>query len=254
MTTLSVNVNKIAWLRNARGGNDPDVLWATQTCINAGVHGITVHPRPDMRHIRPDDVRAIADLVTVEYNIEGNPFEGELGGYPGYMSLVREVRPAQATLVPDSVDQITSNRGWNVARHQKELTRVIGELKDLGCRVSLFMEADSDEFELVRKLGADRIELYTEDYARAHGTADCAKVLERYADAARHARESGLGVNAGHDLNLDNLADFLVIPEILEVSIGHALICDALKYGLEDTVHRYLACLPKNPPAVDGND
>lgn len=245
MTALSVNVNKIAWLRNARGGNDPDVLWAVQTCLNAGVHGITVHPRPDMRHIRPDDVRAIADLVTVEYNIEGNPFEGALRGYPGYLKLVREVRPAQATLVPDSVDQITSNRGWRVADERQRLTRVIGELKDAGCRVSLFMEPDSDEFALVKRIGADRVELYTEDYAKAWGTPDFDKVRQRYADAAARAQDLGLGVNAGHDLNLDNLAEFLVIPDILEVSIGHALIADALKFGLEDTVHRYLACLPK---------
>ncbi len=240
MTALSVNVNKIAWLRNARGGNDPDILWAVQTCIDAGAHGITVHPRPDLRHIRPHDVRAIADAVTVEYNIEGNPFEGAMGDYPGFLSLVREVRPAQATLVPDSVDQITSNQGWRIARHRAELERAIGELKDLGCRVSLFMDPDSDEFELAKKIGADRVELYTEDYALAHGTDEHSKVLQRYATAASKAQQLGLGVNAGHDFNLKNLSDFLKIPGILEVSIGHALTSDALKYGLSSTVHKYL--------------
>ncbi|MEM7081940.1 MAG: pyridoxine 5'-phosphate synthase [Pseudomonadota bacterium] len=243
MTALSVNVNKIAWLRNARGGNDPDILWAVQTIIDQGAHGITVHPRPDLRHIRPDDVRAIADAVTVEYNIEGNPFEGALGDYPGFLSLVREVRPAQATLVPDSVDQITSNQGWRVARHRDRLERAIGDLKELGCRVSLFMDPDSDELELVKRLGADRVELYTEDYAIAHNTSDHDKVLSRYAAAAAAAQEIGLGVNAGHDLNRLNLGDFLQIPGILEVSIGHALISDALQYGLSETVKRYLDCL-----------
>lgn len=243
MTALSVNVNKIAWLRNARGGKDPDILWAVQTCLDAGAHGITVHPRPDLRHIRPDDVRAIADAITVEYNIEGNPFEGALGDYPGFLQLVREVRPAQATLVPDSVDQITSNQGWRVERNREPLARAIGELKSLGCRVSLFMDPDSDEFELVRELGADRVELYTEDYALAYGTEEHDKVLARYAAAAAKAQSLGLEVNAGHDLNLDNLADFLTIPDILEVSIGHALISDALRYGLSDTVRKYLDCL-----------
>ncbi len=243
MTALSVNVNKIAWLRNARGGNDPDILWAVQTCIDAGAHGITVHPRPDLRHIRPNDVRAIADAVTVEYNIEGNPFEGSMGDYPGFLSLVREVRPAQATLVPDSVDQITSNQGWRIARNFDRLQRVVGELKSMGCRVSLFMDPDSDEFELVKKTGADRIELYTEDYAIAYGTPEQAKVLQRYADAAARAQNLGLGVNAGHDLNLHNLSGFLTIPDILEVSIGHALTSDALKFGLSATVKKYLDCL-----------
>ncbi|MFK8029965.1 MAG: pyridoxine 5'-phosphate synthase [Gammaproteobacteria bacterium] len=243
MTALSVNVNKIAWLRNARGGNDPDVLWAVQTCIDAGADGITVHPRPDLRHIRPNDVRAIADAVTVEYNIEGNPFEGAMGDYPGFLSLVREVRPAQATLVPDSVDQITSNQGWRVERNKEQLERAIGELKNLGCRVSLFMDPDSDEFELVEKLGADRVELYTEDYAIAYGTVEHEKVLKRYASAAAKAQELGLGVNAGHDLNLDNLAEFLQIPDVLEVSIGHALTSDALKYGLSNTVRKYIECM-----------
>lgn len=243
MTALSVNVNKIAWLRNARGGNDPDVLWAVQACLDAGAHGITVHPRPDLRHIRPDDVRAIADAITVEYNIEGNPFEGALGDYPGFISLVRETRPAQATLVPDSVDQITSNQGWRVERNREALKRSIHELKDLGCRVSLFMDPDSDELELVKELGADRVELYTEDYALAFGTEEHAKVLKRYAKAAAKARELGLGVNAGHDLNLHNLSEFLTIPQVLEVSIGHALISDALKFGLAETVKKYLRCL-----------
>lgn len=252
MTSLSVNVNKIAWLRNARGGSNPDVLWAVQTCIDQGVHGITVHPRPDMRHIHPDDVRAIADLVTVEYNLEGNPFEGALGKFPGFMSLVREVRPAQATLVPDSVDQITSNHGWQVKKNKEALRDAISQLKEIGCRVSLFMDPDSDEFELIKELGADRVELYTEDYAKAWETDEQSKVQERYAQAARRAQDIGLGVNAGHDLNLDNLATFLAIPDVLEVSIGHALISDALRYGLAETVSRYLACLPNQEGSAAG--
>lgn len=243
MTALSINVNKVAALRNARGGKDPDVLWAVQTCLDGGVEGITVHPRPDLRHIRPDDVRAIADIVTVEYNIEGNPFEGALGDYPGFTSLVREVRPAQATLVPDSVDQITSNQGWRVSRNREALARSIGELKEIGCRISLFMDPDSDEFELVKRLGADRVELYTEDYAKAYGTDQEDDVLARYASAAKKAQDLGLGVNAGHDLNLQNLRKFLTIEGIEEVSIGHAVISDALKYGLADTIRRYRACL-----------
>lgn len=243
MTVLSVNVNKVAWLRNARGGSEPDVLWAAQTCIDAGAGGITVHPRPDMRHIKPDDVYSIADLVTVEYNIEGNPFEGKQGDYPGYLALIKDVCPTQATLVPDRVDQLTSNHGWQLAKNASRLRDAIADIKACGSRVSLFMDADSDEWALAKELGADRVELYTEDYARAYGSGEHEAVFDRYAEAASAAQELGLGVNAGHDLNLDNLPDFVRIPGILEVSIGHALISDALKYGLAETVRMYLACI-----------
>ncbi|MEO1575575.1 MAG: pyridoxine 5'-phosphate synthase [Pseudomonadota bacterium] len=248
MTALSVNVNKIAWLRNGRGGSDPDVLWAAQTAVEAGAHGITVHPRPDQRHIRPDDVRRLGDWLAdqplVEYNIEGNPFEQAFGDYPGMLALAKATNPAQVTLVPDSVDQLTSNRGWLISPHEHRLRDTIGELKALGCRVSLFMDPDPDEYALARELGADRVELYTEDYARAHEADDFDATLARYATAAAAAQAAGLGVNAGHDLSLTNLADFLTIDDILEVSIGHALISDALRYGLNDTVKKYLDCLP----------
>ncbi|MFK7888867.1 MAG: pyridoxine 5'-phosphate synthase [Gammaproteobacteria bacterium] len=248
MTALSVNVNKVAWLRNGRGGNDPDVLWAARTAVEAGAHGITVHPRPDQRHIQPRDVHQIAKYLStresIEYNIEGNPFEAPLGDYPGMLALAKDTRPAQVTLVPDSVDQITSNRGWAVSAYQKRLQDHIAAFKDLGCRVSLFMDSDSDEYELVAELGADRIELYTEDYARAHEAGEFEATRERYRDAAQRAQSFGLGVNAGHDLSLANLSDFLEIDDVLEVSIGHALISDALKYGLHASVQKYLGCLP----------
>ena len=248
MTALSVNVNKVAWLRNGRGGSEPDVLWAARTAVEAGAHGITVHPRPDQRHIRPGDVLQIGEWLSglddIEFNIEGNPFEQPLGDYPGMLALAREVRPEQVTLVPDSVDQITSNRGWAISLHRRRLGECIAAFRELDCRVSLFMEPDSDEFELARELGADRVELYTEDYARAHAAGDFQATWERYRDAAQRAGEIGLGVNAGHDLSLSNLADFLRIEGVLEVSIGHALISDALRYGLHETVRKYLACLP----------
>lgn len=248
MTALSVNVNKVAWLRNARGGREPDVVWAARTCIEAGAHGITVHPRPDQRHITVRDVHEIARFLSahpdIEFNIEGNPFEGPLGDYPGMLALLEAARPHQATLVPDSVDQITSNRGWAIGLHRRRLAEDIARIKDLGCRVSLFMEADPEEYPLAAELGADRIELYTEDYARAHARGDFQATLERYRAAAGAARDAGLGVNAGHDLSLSNLADFLTIEGIEEVSIGHALISDALRYGLSESVAKYLACLP----------
>lgn len=248
MTALSVNVNKVAWLRNGRGGSQPDVLWAARTAVEAGAHGITVHPRPDQRHIQPRDVEQIGEWLStrsdIEYNIEGNPFEEAMGDYPGMLALATDARPAQVTLVPDSVDQITSNRGWAISIHRRRLAESITRFKALGCRVSLFMEPDSDEFELVRELGADRIELYTEDFARAHAAGDFHATLARYRDAAQRAQTLGLGVNAGHDLSLSNLVDFLAIDNVLEVSIGHALISDALRYGLDATVKKYLSCLP----------
>ncbi|NNM19909.1 MAG: pyridoxine 5'-phosphate synthase [Gammaproteobacteria bacterium] len=244
MTRLSVNVNKVAVLRNARGGSRPDVVAAAQTCVAAGAHGITVHPRPDMRHIRPDDVYALAEVLQVEYNIEGNPFAGPAGGYPGFMQLIRDVLPTQVTLVPDGDNQVTSDHGWPVAHHAAALAPVIAECRELGCRVSLFMDPDPQEYGLVRELGADRIELYTEAYARAWGTARQGEVLGQYRGAAAAAREAGLKVNAGHDLDCDNLAAFLAIGGVAEVSIGHALIADALQFGLAETVRRYLAQLP----------
>ena len=239
MTKLSVNVNKVATLRNTRPKlNIPSVRRAAQMCLDAGAHGITVHPRPDQRHIRPSDVFEIGELLKAypqaEFNIEGNPFEGQ------FMDHCRVARPTQATLVPDTREQATSDHGWDLARDAMRLESVVETLKNYGCRVSLFMDALPEAMELAAKLGVDRVELYTEPYAAqfAAGNADAAKP---FAAAAKRAIEVGLGVNAGHDLNLQNLPPFLkAVPNVLEVSIGHALIADALEFGLPETVTRYL--------------
>lgn len=247
MTVLSVNVNKVAWLRNARGGDEPDVAWAATTCIEAGAGGITVHPRPDQRHITVADVHRLAGLLAaypaIEYNLEGNPLEGSRGSYPGFLTLVASVRPQQVTLVPDAIDQVTSNHGWDLAADGAvaRLADVVAGLKEQGARVSLFMDAEPDAMAAAAATGADRVELYTEDYARAHAAAAPRPQIERFARAAGAARAAGLGLNAGHDLNLANLTPFLAgVPGIAEVSIGQALISDALRYGLADTVRRYL--------------
>ncbi|MDP6778544.1 MAG: pyridoxine 5'-phosphate synthase [Candidatus Latescibacteria bacterium] len=240
MTELSVNVNKVALLRNTRDIGIPSVTGAAQICIDAGAYGITVHPRPDQRHIRPSDVYELAERVTtVEFNIEGNPFEA------GYMEIVRKVKPTQCTLVPDTPDSFTSDHGWDLGKDGARLESIIGELSDLGARVSLFMDHDSDEIPRAKVVGADRIELYTEPYATAHREGDVEPVFQSYANAARIAQEAGLGVNAGHDLNLENLVKFCSIPGILEVSIGHALIGEALEMGLGNTVKAYLEILAK---------
>ena len=242
MTKLSVNINKIALLRNQRNIGIPDVVESALTIINAGAHGITVHPRPDERHIKYDDARQLKKILTVEFNIEGNPFTGKL------MELLRELKPDQATLVPDEPGANTSDHGWNLHKNKERLEPVIRELKDIGIRVSLFMDPDTDGIRIAEEIGADRIELYTEPYARAFKTkVQIEETLERFAAAARFANEIGLGLNAGHDLNLKNLGKFcFTVPGILEVSIGHALIADALKMGLEKTVKEYLKVLAKN--------
>lgn len=241
MTKLSVNVNKVALLRNTRNIGIPSVVKAAETCIEAGCHGITVHPRPDQRHIRPGDVRDLAELLKshpdVEYNIEGNPFEGD------FMALVAEVKPDQATLVPDSPDAFTSDQGWDLSKDAGRLTPVIQELKAQGARVSLFMDPDPEGIIGATDVGADRIELYTESYASAYEGGNPEPVFQQFAEAAEEARSQGLGVNAGHDLNLDNLPKFCTIPEILEVSIGHALVGDALEMGYAETVQAYLKAL-----------
>jgi len=237
MPTLSVNLNKIALLRNQRNIGIPSVARAAATCIEAGADGLTVHPRPDQRHIRPDDVFEIAQLCAgrVEYNIEGNPF-------PDLMAFMREVRPTQATLVPDDPAQPTSDHGWDLVEAGARLKPIVAELKALGCRVSLFMDPDPDAVARAAELGADRVELYTEPYARAFGTPECEALLERYRLATANAQAAGLGVNAGHDLNLDNLPQLVSsVPGILECSIGHALIADALWLGLAESVRRYRA-------------
>lgn len=242
MMRLSVNLNRVALLRNSRDIGIPDLMEAADTCVAAGAQGITVHPRPDERHIRPSDVSQLADRLSVELNVEGNPF-------PEFMTLVGKVRPTQCTLVPDSPEQATSDHGWTLldgaelSADARSLAPKVAKLTDLGIRVSLFMDPDPEQMEAAREIGAQRIELYTESYARAFGGAQQAEVLERFARAAARAQELGLGVNAGHDLNLQNLPLFASIPGILEVSIGHALCSDALYMGLGDAVRAYLTVI-----------
>lgn len=242
MTVLSVNVNKVAVLRNSRGGGEPSVVAAAEAAIRAGAGGITVHPRPDQRHIRPDDVRDLAALVAgrVEYNLEGNPFAPPREGYPGFLALVAEARPQQATLVPDGDGQLTSDHGFDLARDAARLRPLVAELKALGARVSLFMDAGAPDIERAADVGADRIELYTGPYAEAFAAGDPAAALALCAETARRAQAVGLGVNAGHDLSQTNLGAFLRgVPGVLEVSIGHALIGEALYAGLDATVRAY---------------
>lgn len=256
MTSLSVNVNKIAVLRNSRGGAEPDLVRAARTCLLAGAQGITVHPRPDQRHVRTGDVAALAVVCRefgVEFNLEGNPFAPPRGGYPGFLALCEAVRPDQATLVPDTDGQITSDHGFDFERDCGVLQPLVERLKSLGCRVSLFADAGSQGLAGVRDIGADRIEIYTGPYAAsaAKGTGDGA--LHACADTARQAQALGLGVNAGHDLSQENLRAFVqAVPGLLEVSIGHALVCEALYAGLDATVRRYLAILAADPPAAAG--
>ncbi|MCD9031945.1 pyridoxine 5'-phosphate synthase [Luteimonas sp. Y-2-2-4F] len=243
MTRLSVNLNKVALLRNSRGGGDPDVLHAAGVCLDAGAHGITVHPRPDARHARADDVLALAALCRrrgVEFNLEGNPFAAPRPGYPGFLALCEQARPDQATLVPDADGQLTSDHGFDFARDAGRLREPVAALRALGCRVSLFADIGA-AVEGAAGIGADRIELYTgpyaEDWAAGRGDAACAA----FAATARRARDAGLGVNAGHDLSQANLPAFLAaLPDVLEVSIGHALIGEALYDGLAPTVARYV--------------
>ena len=246
-TQLSVNVNKIAVLRNSRGGHDPDVLRAAEACLDAGAHGITVHPRPDRRHIHAEDVFALSALTRrrgVEFNIEGNPFAPPREGYPGLLALCRDTRPAQATLVPDGDGQLTSDHGFDFARDGERLRPLVAQLRAMGCRVSLFVDAGNRDLAQAAAIGAERIELYTGPYAEAHASGDARAALALFADAARRAQAAGLGVNAGHDLSQANLRDFLAaVPDVLEVSIGHALIGEALYEGLDATVRRYLALL-----------
>lgn len=236
MTALSVNLNKIALVRNSRNSGIPSVLRAADICIAAGAEGITVHPRPDERHIRRSDVRELKSMLTVEFNIEGNPLE------PAFLELVREVGPTQCTMVPDARDQLTSDHGWDLVTHGPVLQPIIGDLQSRGIRVSLFMDADPAAMAGAKTVGADRVELYTGPYAEEFDAGHTDSALARYAAAAQAAMDAGLGINAGHDLNLDNLGPFLErVPGVLEVSIGHALIADALEKGLAETVRRYAA-------------
>jgi pyridoxine 5-phosphate synthase len=240
-TALSVNLNKVALVRNTRHLGIPSVARAATLCLQAGARGITVHPRPDGRHIRAEDVQMLHTLLKswpgIEFNIEGNPFHNLMG-------FVRAFRPHQVTFVPDSEGQATSDHGWDLAADGERVRPLIAEAKALGVRVSLFMDALPEVMAQAKALGADRVELYTEPYAASHGKRGQAEQLQRFAAAARAADAAGLGVNAGHDLNRENLADFLkAVPHVQEVSIGHALIADALEFGYAATVRQYLAAI-----------
>ncbi|HOY32325.1 MAG TPA: pyridoxine 5'-phosphate synthase [Bacteroidales bacterium] len=236
MTKLSVNINKIATLRNARGGNLPDVLHTALDCERFGAQGITVHPRPDERHIRFSDVYELKKNISTELNIEGYPSES-------FISLVLDVKPAQVTLVPDAPDAITSNAGWDTIKNSAFLNEIVAVFKKQGIRTSIFIDPDVKMIEKALETGTDRIELYTEDYAKNYPS-DREKAIFLYKKAAEKALDLDLGLNAGHDLNLQNLRYFAeTIPGLLEVSIGHALICDALYFGLENTIQMYLRCL-----------
>ncbi len=236
MTNLSVNINKIATLRNARGENVPDLLKVAADCEAFGADGITVHPRPDERHIRRDDVYRLRPLVKTEFNIEGNPSDE-------FIDLVLKVKPEQVTLVPDAPDALTSSAGWNVGDNMEFLTSIVDRLREAGIRSSIFVGTDVENIHLAARTGADRVELYTKPYADLYPK-DPEAAVAPFVEAAHAALSAGLGVNAGHDLSLENLAFFhRNIPRLSEVSIGHALICDALYLGLEETIRRYKECL-----------
>ncbi len=235
MTKLSVNINKIATLRNARGGNNPDLIQVAKDCEKFGAQGITVHPRPDERHITKKDVFELKPIINTEFNIEGYPDER-------YIDIIKEIKPTQATLVPDAPNQLTSNHGWDTIENKSLLTDIIKELKQV-CRVSVFVDANTQMIENAAKCGADRVELYTQAYAENY-LKDRAKAIESFILAGKVAKECNLGLNAGHDLSLANLEYFhKQLPFLDEVSIGHALICDSLYLGLQETIKRYLNCL-----------
>ncbi|MAD66345.1 MAG: pyridoxine 5'-phosphate synthase [Porticoccaceae bacterium] len=250
MTALSINLNKISLLRNSREGNYPNIVKHAKVCIEHGAEGITVHPRPDQRHIRPKDVRDLAELVrpqpNLEFNVEGNPFAPALADYPGFLELVEETNPDQCTLVPDTDSQLTSDHGFDLHSSGEALYPIIQRLKNQGMRVSLFMDPDLEQIDLAAKVGADRIELYTGPYAASWGTDSLETIFQQHLKAAQLATSLGMGVNAGHDLNLDNLAKFSSIPNLLEVSIGHAFIVDSLSMGMASTVQAYKKLLSQN--------
>ncbi|MDR6300205.1 pyridoxine 5'-phosphate synthase [Mesonia maritima] len=237
MTKLSVNINKIATLRNARGGNIPNVVEAAKNAEKFGAQGITVHPRPDERHIRYQDVRDLAPVVTTEFNIEGNPFDD-------FIDLVLKNKPTQVTLVPDDDNVLTSNAGWDTIKHQEYLKEIIAEFKKHNIRTSIFVDPDPEMIKGAQKTGTDRIELYTEEYAVQFAKGNKEKAVKPYAECAKIAQELGLGINAGHDLSLQNIKYFKEnVPGLLEVSIGHALIAEALYDGLENVIQQYLKLL-----------
>ena len=243
MTKLSVNVNKVAWIRNGRGGTLPDIKEISKICIEAGCHGITVHPRDDMRHINPEDVEVLKELTEscgVEFNIEGNPFSVEKGRYPGFINLIKTYKPTQCTLVPDDPNQLTSDHGWDLSGDNSELKETIEEVNMHGSRVCLFTDTDELTIKTAKEIGADRVELYTGPYAESFIKGINNDLLDKYSLAEKFAHSTGLKVNAGHDLNLINLEEFLSTCLIEEVSIGHALISDALEFGIYETVKKYL--------------
>lgn len=251
MIALSVNLNKIALIRNSRDTSNPSVPGHAKMCIDAGADGITVHPRPDQRHIRAQDCFDLAAMLDVEFNIEGNPMTGArksdrngVGDYPGFMALVKEIRPAQCTLVPDTDGQLTSDHGFDLKRDGDTIAPLVAQLKSLGIRTSLFMDPDPEQIRLAAQTGADRIELYTESYAQAckHNN-NVEAVLGQFIRAAEVAQEEGLGLNAGHDLDLNNLPMFSQIPGLLEVSIGHALTVDAIRIGMSNAIKAYQKAL-----------
>lgn len=251
MIALSVNLNKIALIRNSRDTTNPNIPQHAQMCIDAGAKGITVHPRPDQRHIRVTDCFDLASMLHVEFNIEGNPFTGprktersDVGDYPGFMALVKEIRPTQCTLVPDGDGQLTSDHGFDLKQDGEQITRLVQELQSLGIRTSLFMDPDPEQIRLAAQTGTDRIELYTETYARAFRTGDdLEQVFQQFVRAAEVAAEEGLELNAGHDLDLNNLPRFATIAGLKEVSIGHHLTIDAIRMGLADAVAAYQRAL-----------
>ena len=251
MIALSVNLNKIALLRNSRDTTNPSVPQHAQMCIDAGANGITVHPRPDQRHIRAQDCFDLADMLSVEFNIEGNPMTGPrksdrpgVSDYPGFMALVKEIRPAQCTLVPDGDGQLTSDHGFDLTRDGDVVAPLVQELQSLGIRTSLFMDPDPQQIRLAAQTGTDRIELYTESYARAfRENRDVDAVFQQFVQAAQVAAEEGLGLNAGHDLDLHNLPRFATITTLKEVSIGHALTVDAIRIGLAAAIAAYQRAL-----------
>ena len=247
MVNLSVNINKVALIRNARGGDRPNVQHFAQLALQAGAAGITVHPRPDQRHITAADAVALGAFLkdqSQELNIEGNPFEGKMGDFPGFMTLVKKILPDQCTLVPDSPHQKTSDHGWDFKKNGDRLTPIIQELQALGIRVSVFVDPVDDALHGATACGVDCIEFYTESYAVAHTKGQGQECFQRYADLAKKANDLGLIINAGHDLNLDNLPLFATLPHLKEVSIGQALVSDALELGFDAAVKAYLACLP----------
>ena len=241
MTKLSVNINKIALIRNSRKGNNPSLEFFSKKIIESGAHGITVHPRPDLRHIRPDDLSDIS-LITkeldVEFNIEGNPYEERLGDYPGFLNLIDAVKPSQCTLVPDDSNQLTSDHGWNIHSEQNKLKDILTYLKQNNIRSSVFIDPDISQLDAAKDIGVDRIEIYTGPFAEAFEKND-ENTLATYREAIEYANDINIEVNAGHDLNLKNLATLLSYGDIKEVSIGHALISESLIHGIENTIQKY---------------